>query len=230
MSKTQTAGGIAVSARGMLRTDAVASLARARGDMLSLVTMQAVHPWNALGQGDSRNFNVLGCMGSASSVALGLALARPQDRILVIDGDGSLLMQLGSLVSIAEHAPIGIYHVVMENGVYETSGSQSVPGRRTADLCQIAVACGYRRAVRFDSCDELDRELPALLHEPGPVLISLSISGPGVVDDSQGLVAQVPGKPAQIERMRLALAGDPSENGAGPSAADGNTAADRIGG
>ena len=194
---------------GMLRTEAIASLARARGEMLSLVTMQAVQPWNALGQADNRNQNVLGCMGSASSIALGLALARPEDRVLVIDGDGSLLMQLGSLVSIAEHAPINIYHVVMENGVYETSGSQSVPGRQTADLCAIALASGYRRAERFSSTHDLDAALPSLLRETGPVFISLQISGPGTVAENHD-IGQVPGKPAQIENMRRAFLAETS--------------------
>lgn len=193
-----------MTAVGMLRTEAIASLAQARGDMISLVTMQAVEPWNALGQADDRNQNVLGCMGSASSIALGIALTRPKDRILVIDGDGSLLMQLASLVSIAEHAPLSLYHVVMENGVYETSGSQSVPGRETADLCQIALAAGYRKAARFSSTEELDAALPSLLNETGPVFISLLISGPGTVNDND-VAGKVPGKPAQIENMRRAF-------------------------
>jgi thiamine pyrophosphate-dependent acetolactate synthase large subunit-like protein len=115
-------------AEQLLRTEAVAALARARGDMLTLVTMQAVDPWNALGQADSRNFNVVGCMGSAAAVALGLAIARPHERVLALDGDGSLLMQLGSLVSVGECAPRNLYHVVFENGIYETSGGNRCRG------------------------------------------------------------------------------------------------------
>src|SRR5438045_3256128 len=111
----------------MLRTEAVDALARHREDMLSLVTMRAVPIWIGLGQADERSYCVMGCMGSAASIGLGLALARPDERVLVIDGDGSLLMQLGSLVSIAEHRPRNLVHVVMENGTYETSGSQPIP-------------------------------------------------------------------------------------------------------
>lgn len=196
------AGPGAVTTAGLLRTEAVKVLAAARGDMLSLVTMQAVAPWNACGQADDRNFNVTGCMGSAASIALGLALARPDDRVLVLDGDGSLLMQLGSLVSVAGQQPPNLYHVVFENGVYETSGGQSVPGRQVADLGTIALACGYRHVEKFASQAQLAAGIGACLQRRGPVFVSLAITGPGAVAGGYPPPAS---KPAQIENMRLAL-------------------------
>jgi sulfopyruvate decarboxylase subunit beta len=189
---------------GLLRTEAVDVLADARDDMLSVVTMQAVAPWNARGQADDRNFNVTGSMGSAVSIALGLALARPDDRVLVIDGDGSLLMQLGSLVSVADRQPANLYHVVFENGIYETSGGQSVPGRQVSDLGTIALASGYRHVQKFASATEMAEGIGACLHRRGPVFISLAITGPGVVDTGGGYLPPAD-KPAQIENMRLAL-------------------------
>jgi phosphonopyruvate decarboxylase len=192
----------------LLRTEAVEALAGARSDMLSVVTMQAVAPWNALDQADSRNFNVTGCMGSAASIGLGLAIARPDDRVLVIDGDGSLLMQLASLPSIAEQQPANLYHVVMENGIYETSGGQSLPGGRVGDLSAIALASGYRHARRFASVDELTEGLDAALHLEGPVFVSLAITGPGVV--SSAPANKPANKPTQIENMRLAFAPVPA--------------------
>ena len=68
-------------------------------------------------------------MGSASTIGLGIALAQPQRKVIVVDGDGSLLMQLGSLVTIAGAAPANFFHFVFENGVYETSGVAAVAGR-----------------------------------------------------------------------------------------------------
>jgi phosphonopyruvate decarboxylase len=189
----------------LLRTDAVAVLARARSDMLTLVTMQAVDPWNALGQADDRNFNVVGCMGSAGSIALGLALARPRDRVLVLDGDGSLLMQLGTLASVGDRRPANLYHAVFENGIYETSGGQSVPGRGRADLVKIALAAGYRHARRFSTAEGLDEGLHDALRETGPVFISLVIAGPGTIP---GPVPAAANKATQIENMRIALSGD----------------------
>jgi sulfopyruvate decarboxylase subunit beta len=192
---------------GLLRTQAVVALARVRHGMLSVVTMQAVEPWNAQGQADNRNFNVVGCMGSAASIGLGLALARPHERVLVLDGDGSLLMQLGSLVNIGDRQPSNLYHAVFENGIYETSGGQAIPGQRTADLGQIALASGYRSAHRFVSAHDLESGLQNCLQLPGPVFISLLINGPGLVENP----IRVPNKAAQIENMRRALSGVPAD-------------------
>jgi len=189
----------------LLRTDAVAGLARARGDMLTLVTMQAVEPWNALGQADSRNFNVVGCMGSAGSIGLGLAIARPRDRVLVLDGDGSLLMQLGTLASVGDRQPGNLYHAVFENGTYETSGGQSVPGRGRADLVKLALAAGYRHAWRFSTPEELAAGIDGALRDTGPVFLSLVIAGPGTIPAP---IPPVLNKAAQIESMRVALSGD----------------------
>jgi thiamine pyrophosphate-dependent acetolactate synthase large subunit-like protein len=196
----------------LLRTEAVAALAHARGDMLTLVTMQAVDPWNALGQADSRNFNVVGCMGSAGSIGLGLALARPRDRVLVLDGDGSLLMQLGTLASVGDRQPANLYHAVFENGIYETSGGQSVPGHGKADLLKLALAAGYRHAQRFWTAEELSEGIGAALRQPGPVFLSLVIAGPGTIPVP---VPPAPNKATQIENMRTALSGDrrPPEQG-----------------
>ena len=189
---------------GLLRTDAVDILAKVRSDMLSVVTMQALGPWKARGQADCRNFNVQGSMGSAAAIGLGLALARPDERILVIDGDGSLLMQLASLVSVAEQQPANFYHVVFENGIYETSGGQSVPGRQVANLSAIALASGYRHARTFSSADEMDEGVSSCLHLDGPVFISLVISGAGVVHFPPNF-QQPPSAAAQLTNMRSAL-------------------------
>ena len=88
----------------MLLREAVEALVDARGDAISLVTMQAGKPWAESGGSEGLNLNVVGCMGSASTWGLGIALAQPDKKVMVLDGDGSLLMQLGSLVTIAAQA------------------------------------------------------------------------------------------------------------------------------
>jgi sulfopyruvate decarboxylase subunit beta len=189
---------------GMLRTEAVDALAAARGPALTVVTMQAVAPWNALRQADERNFNVTGCMGSAASIGLGLALARRTDRVVVVDGDGSLLMQLGSLVTIGGCAPQNLCHVVMENGTYETSGNQLLPSHGAGNLVELARAAGYRSVHRFDSRPAVQDGLADALFADGPVFVSLVIHGPGTVAtvDPAPVVER---KPEQIETMRVAL-------------------------
>lgn len=209
MNATATPG--ARPTTGMLRTEAVAELVRHRGDSLSIVTMQPTSPWIAARQHEHRNLNLLGSMGSAGSIGLGLALSRPDDPILILDGDGSLLMQLATLVSIAGEGPSNLYHVVFENGTYETSGAQPVPGREVMDWCGLALAAGYRQAVRFDSVDAMATGLPQVLAEPGPALIALVISGQGEVEVPAD-VEPAPDFAAQVHALRaeLAAAGDPT--------------------
>ncbi len=86
-------------------------------------------------------------MGQASSCALGLALARHDTRIVVLDGDGSLLMNLGTLVTIASQKPDNLVHFLCESGAYEANGGHPIPGRDQVDFAALARAASYRRAA-----------------------------------------------------------------------------------
>lgn len=155
---------------------AVAAIAALRNGALTVVTMQAMPPWIDAGQADQRNINLLGSMGSAASIGLGLALGRPNERVLVLDGDGSLAMQLGSLLTVAEHQPQNFYHLVFENGVYETSGGQVVPASSRADICRVALSCGYKGAVRISRSEELMSALEQAFSSAGPVLVAIGVT------------------------------------------------------
>ena len=93
---------------------------------ISVVTMGAIPEWHELGGADIDNLDVTG-MGLASSVGLGIALARPDRFVMVIDGDGSLLMELGSLLTIYDANPQNFVHFILCNGIYETTGGQKIP-------------------------------------------------------------------------------------------------------
>lgn len=160
----------------MRRNEAIAVLAQCRDGAISVAAMQAIMAWHAAGQGEIDHLDALGCMGSASSLGLGIALARPERRVIVLDGDGCVLMQLGTLVTIAAEAPQNLYHFVFENGRYETSGNQLLPGFGKYDFCKMALAAGYQRAVSFDDAEKLREALPQIFREPGPTLIRLGIA------------------------------------------------------
>src|SRR6266576_1899513 len=89
-----------------------------------------------------QNFYMLGSMGLTFPIALGVALAQPQRRVIALEGDGSLLMQLGSLSTIAMLAPKNLTMVVMDNGVYQITGAQPTPAAAVSDLVAIAAGCG----------------------------------------------------------------------------------------
>ncbi|MBR1771351.1 MAG: phosphonopyruvate decarboxylase [Lachnospiraceae bacterium] len=112
----------------------------------------------ANGQGHAYDFLTVGSMGHSSSIALGVALQKPGQRIWCIDGDGAVLMHMGAMAVIGANKPENLVHVVINNGAHETVGGMpTVAG--AIDLVQIALACGYGNAVCVDSFEALDREL-----------------------------------------------------------------------
>ena len=121
------------------------------------------------------NYTFVGAMGQGSSHALGLALGRPDKRVVVLDGDGSLLMNLGSLVTIANAAPKNYLHCLCENGTYETNGSVPIPRAGQIRFADMAKAAGYRTTHEISSLDGWDRQLPKLLRDDGPIFVDLKV-------------------------------------------------------
>src|SRR5436305_2284833 len=118
---------------------------------------------------------LIGCMGKASSLGLGVALGAPGRQVLVLDGEGSLLMNLGALVTIGAQAPKNLVHFVFDNSAYDTSGGQPTPGAGAVDFAGLAVKAGYRAGYSFDDAAEFREKLPAILEHDGPVLVTLKI-------------------------------------------------------
>ena len=127
--------------------DVLRAIAAARGDAIVVPTMTTAPAWRSIAPNDL-SVTCVGFMGGASSLGLGLALARPDRRVLVLDGDGSLLMQLGSLATVAGAAPRNLVHFLFKNGVYHTSGAQGIPGGLSVDFVMMARGAGYRMATR----------------------------------------------------------------------------------
>src|ERR1700736_3779058 len=161
----------------MRRQDAIAALVAGRADAITITTEQAIGAWRAAVAEPANqipdHLDIVGCMGSASTIALGIALARPERKVIVVDGDGSLLMQLGSLVTIAGAAPANLFHFVFENGVYETSGSQPLPAEGRFELARMAAAAGYAASDHFDDGAPFASARPGLLRQRGPLFVSV---------------------------------------------------------
>ena len=161
----------------MRRQEAIAALVSEHGNAITVTTEQAIGAWRAAMPEPANeipdHLDIVGCMGSASTIALGIALGRPERKVIVMDADGSLLMQLGSLVTIAGAAPVNLYHFVFENGVYETSGSQPLPAEGRFDLTEMARSAGYAHAAKFAEASVFAAALPELLQRRGPVFVSV---------------------------------------------------------
>jgi phosphonopyruvate decarboxylase len=152
--------------------DVLRLIAATRGDAIVVPTMTTAPAWRTIAPGDL-SVTCVGFMGGASSLGLGMALARPERRVLVLDGDGSLLMQLGSLATVAGAAPRNLVHFLFKNGVYHTSGAQGIPGGLSVDFVMMAKGAGYRLAVVIDDLGDFERRLPELLWAEGPVFVEL---------------------------------------------------------
>jgi phosphonopyruvate decarboxylase len=101
---------------------------------------------------------MVGSMGCVSSLALGLALACPQRQVIAIDGDGALLMRMGALSAVADAAPENLTHIVLDNGVHDSTGAQSTLAHRV-DIPAVAAACGYPQVDVADSVETLEELL-----------------------------------------------------------------------
>ena len=146
------------------------------------------------------NFYMIGSMGLASSIALGIALSRRDRRVVVYDGDGNLLMNLGSAAMIAHAKPENLIHVVFDNGVYASTGNQAAISQ-TVPLERIAQAAGYRAATRVSTPDALASAFSAALASAGPTFILAEIE----VEPTPNPGARVTHTPEEI-RDRVAAA------------------------
>jgi phosphonopyruvate decarboxylase len=182
------------------RYEALEAIAALKGDAVSVGTMRAIPDWYGLGAAPGLNLDNRGCMGAASALGLGIALAQPQRRVIVIDGDGSLMMQLGSLASIAGAGATNFYHFVVVNGVYETSGFQPIPAAGIADFAAMARGAGYRQAYEFDDVAVLRERLPGIFDQPGPAMIALKVELEG---DRKDVPADRPKDQAAYLRAQL---------------------------
>lgn len=138
-----------------------------------------------------QNFYMLGSMGLAIPIALGVALAQPHRKVFALEGDGSLLMQLGCLATVAALAPKNLAILVMDNGIYQITGGQSTPAAGSTDYAAIARGCGLPNAAWAADEADFERQIQRFLETDGPHFLGLKL-------DHQPPVSQTERDPAQI--------------------------------
>lgn len=158
----------------MTRTEFLEALAEYRTDELAITAWQSSYAWSQLSP-SIYNFPSVRTMGECSTFALGLAIARPDKRIVVLEGDGSLCMNLGSLITIANAAPSNFYQFILHNRVYETTGGQTLPNVEHLDFVLIARGAGISQVHRYSDRDEFREKLPQVMQEKGPVFTVVDI-------------------------------------------------------
>jgi thiamine pyrophosphate-dependent acetolactate synthase large subunit-like protein len=175
-------------------------LAAHRGERVVITTMSSVGEWPALSDGP-RDFAYLpSSMGQAVPLGLGLALAKPGLGVVVVSGDGGLLMNLGCLVTLAQFAaPVCV--LLIDNGLYEVTGGQPVAGAGRTDFAGLARASGIADVWACDTAADWERVAPAALATAGPAFVWLTAEG------RLGMATPTAPRPMaeQIARLRAAI-------------------------
>ena len=121
-------------------------------------------------------------MGGHASFALGLALALPEQRVVLFDSEGDVLMGMGALPTIADKAPENLYHFMLDNGVYATTGGQPVPNADVMEYDVVAQGCGYEKTYSIDNLEDFASQINEILSQPGPVFVALKID-PEIINE-----------------------------------------------
>lgn len=188
------------------RRDVVKTLLAARGDLLVVAGLGSTS-WDCTAAGDHPlTFPMWGAMGNAAMTGLGLALAQPRRRVLVVTGDGEMLMGLGSLATIGVQQPKNLAIAVIDNERYGETGMQATHTAGGVDLAKAALACGFRAARVVRSGAALGLAKRMLLRQPGPVLAQIKVSAeklPLVLPPREGALLKA--------RFRRALLGEAAD-------------------
>jgi sulfopyruvate decarboxylase subunit beta len=161
----------------MKRDECFRILARHIKEEIVVATYSSAAEWNDLNP-RVLNYFSMGAMGLASSHGLGLAIGRPDKRVVVLDGDGSLLMNLGSLVTVAAVAPKNFVHFVCNNGCYEANGSHPIPNPKV-DFSGLARSAGYASSFEFSDLRAFEQQIGHVLEQRGPVFATLHVERAG---------------------------------------------------
>jgi len=158
--------------------------------------------------GDTNNqLYVVGSMGCASGIGFGIQHVRPEQCVIVLDGDGAALIKMGTLATIGYYKPEGFIHIILDNEAYESTGGQRSVSP-SVDFCQVATACGYQQCYRADTRSDLISAINSVRELPGPSLIHVKVSRGSAQDLGRPRL-----KPFQVKgRFMRFLVGDNNSN------------------
>jgi thiamine pyrophosphate-dependent acetolactate synthase large subunit-like protein len=186
----------------MTHREALEVLAQNRGRRIVIPTMASIAIWPQLSDQPLDFAYMPSSMGQGPALGLGLALAHPEHGAIVINGDGSMLMNLGSLVSLANH-PANVFVVIIDNGIYEITGGQATAGKGHTDFAGLARAAGIGRVYTFATVADWRAGAAGALADPGPAVIVLHVEG------RPGQKTPVPPRPMAEQIVRLTQALSP---------------------
>jgi len=180
--------------------EALHVLAAHRGQRIVITTMSPIAPWHELSDTPLDFAYIPSAMGQAPALGLGLALAQPERGVIVVNGDGCMLMNLGCLITLANH-PANLYVLIIDNSQYEVTGGQPTAGAGRADFAGLARAAGIRRVYSYDRIEAWRKGAAEALTGDGPVAIWLK------VEPKKGQKTPAPPRPMaeQVDSLKKTL-------------------------
>lgn len=179
-------------------TQFLEALSRVRTTEVVVTTMGSVRPWGRISQSDLDFASADSAMGHAADFALGIAMAQPARKVICLNGDGSMLMTLGTLVTIIESHVRNLILFVIQNGTYEITGNQSVPGAGRIDFPAMARAAGFERVYQCQDVGDLETTLTEIVSGSEPVFAAVQVE-PG----REGPIVRRASEPADYLKVPL---------------------------
>lgn len=183
----------------LTRAELLEPLARLRRDEVVVTTMSVVRPWGLISDHDLDFASADSAMGHAADLALGIALAQPARRVICLNGDGSMLMSLGTLATIVDAGATNLVLFVVVNGTFEITGNQPVPAAGRIAWPALAQAAGFGHCRHFEESADYAAALPGILTGPGPTFVSVMVQ-PG----TEGPISRTAAEPARYLKTSLA--------------------------
>lgn len=194
----------------LTKLELLGPLARLRTDEIVITSMSVVRPWGRLSSSDFDFASADSAMGHTADLALGVAMAQPSRRVLCLNGDGSMLMSLGTLATIVESGARNLVLFVIVNRTYEITGNQSVPAGKALDFAAIARGAGFANVHHFDEALSYASALESIVRDQrGPTFVSVAVEPETEGPISRGASEHAPYLKTSLfdwsHRMRKAL-------------------------
>ena len=146
-----------------------------RQNSLVVSTSSALREWNTISARRDLDVDLTDCMDRAPAVGLGLALARPDDKVLILDCDATLRTDLGSMATIGEANPENLVHFVFDDSSHLSTGGHAIPGMEHVNLLAMAQGAGYAKTYEFDELEEFLIGMEEIMKQPGPVFVLVKV-------------------------------------------------------
>ena len=147
-----------------------------RGKAIVTTTGTAGRNWKDVSTDENRDITLGGAMGHTASAAFGLAMGLPDEKVILFDAEGSLLMSLGVLATVAGKKPKNFFHFLLDNECYATTGGQPVPNAEQINYAGMAREAGYASTFQYDDLEDFATNIESILNETGPVFVSVKVN------------------------------------------------------